>query len=119
MKRYDIIKEISQALRKIKGLKSHSYGYCCGSDYDFYHPYKEDDEYVSCKLYKGGANNEFIKGKFEVDKYMYWSWDLNKISLDTVIEVMKSVADKYGVAVIPPSSTYECIEIQFPDTIRR
>ena len=118
-KRYDIIKEISKELRKIKGLKSHSFGYCCSSDYDFYHPVKDTDEYVSCKLYKGGLNNEYRDGKFDVDKYMYWMWELKTTPLETVIATMRSVCDKYGVTVVDPASIQECIEIQFPDTIRR
>ena len=116
--KYDCIKEITKALKKrFKGIQANSYGYCCNSDYDTYHKYTNDDDYVCAKIYKGGANNQYRinryhnRGYFDIGNEVYYSWGVKEFYLQDIINTMQEVADKYGYKVAIPKDTSECIRL--------
>ena len=118
--RFGCVKEITRTLKKkFKGIQTNSYGYCCNSDYDYYHKYINDDDYVCAKIIKGGMNNEYRydkylgKGYFELGTSVYFSWNLTNFNLEDVIDQMNSVANKYGYSVNKPENEGKCIELVF------
>ena len=118
MIQYECIKEITRELKKhFKGIQSNSYGYCCGSDYDYYHKKINENDYVCASIYKGGLNNQFIfnryEGKcfFELGKEVYFMWKLTNFNLQDVIKVMQDVASKYNYLIETPENVSECIRL--------
>ena len=113
---YECIKEVTKALRKnFKGIQSNSYGYCCNSDYDCYHKYINDNDYVCAKIFKGGLNNQYYDGKFELYKEVYFSWCLTEFKLVDIIKVMQDVCNKYNYMVETPKDISKCIVIKFKE----
>lgn len=111
---FECIKEVTKTLRKtFKGIQSNSYGYCCNSDYDAYHEYINNDDYVCAKIFKGGLNNnyDYQNNKFELGSRVFFSWNLTSFSLDVVIDIMTEICNKYGYEVIKPIDNSKCIEI--------
>lgn len=114
MIKYECIKEITKALRKnFKGIQSNSYGYCCTSDYDAYHDYTNNDDYVCAKIYKGGLNNDYNynTNEFELGDTVFFMWTLTNFALDDVIKVMTEICDRYNYKVVSPTEPTKCIEV--------
>lgn len=116
--KYDCIKEITKELKKrFKGIQANSYGYCCNSDYDAFHKYVNEDDYVCAKIFRGGLNNQFYVDRYtsrqcvEIGKDVYYSWYLTNFKLEDVIATMQEVADKYGYKVETPEDTSKCIRL--------
>lgn len=106
---WECVKEITKALKKnFKGIEAYSYGYCCNSDYGAYHKYKNDDDSMNAKIFKGGLNNQYHvdsitgKGEFEIGSVVYYNWALTNFKPLKVLAVMNEVANKYGCVVLPP-----------------
>lgn len=113
-KRYECIKAIAKELRNtFSGMQANSYGFCCRSDYDAYHDYINRKDYVCPKLFKGGLNNNYHNGEFEVADSVWYMWALNEFKLNDVINAMNKVAVKYGAVVMIPEDELECIELVF------
>lgn len=112
--KYNVIKEITKALRKnFKGIQSNAYGYCCTSDYDTYHKYTNNDDYVCAKIYKGGSNNQYYDREFEIGDYVCFMWNLTNFKVLEVLSVMGNVARQYGCSIIAPPNEGKCIELAF------
>lgn len=110
---YEMIKEITKELKKsFKGIQANSYGFCCSSDYDSIHKYHNEEDYVCCKIYKGGLNNQYYNGKFEIGSTVYYMWNLTNFKLNDVINVMNRIASKYNCYVVIPENEDKCIEIK-------
>lgn len=111
--KFEMIKEITKELKKeFKGIQANSYGYCCGSDYDAYHTYTNENDYVCCKIFKGGLNNQYHNGSFELGKSVWYMWHLTDFKLSWVINLMQRIAFKYGCIVLVPENDTKCIEIK-------
>lgn len=110
--KYELVKIATKELKKaFKGIGAHSYGFCCGSDYDAHHNHINTNDYVDAKLYKGGLNNDFVNGVPQIGDILYYSWGLTNFSLDNVLKVLNNV---YGEdRVIAPKDVTECIKIVF------
>ena len=112
--KYNVVKEITKALRKnFKGIQSNAYGYCCSSDYDAYHKYTNDDDYVCAKIYKGGMNNQYHDGEFDIDDEVYFMWGLENFKALEVLSVMGNAARQYGCSIIAPPHEGKCISLVF------
>lgn len=73
---FDFVKKCSRTLKKeFKGIEAFSYGYCCNTDYYAIHEgkYKNDNDYVNAKVFKGGLNNNYHKGKWELKDSVYYN----------------------------------------------
>lgn len=113
---YEAIKEITKALRKtFKGIQSNSYGYCCMSDYDAYHNYTNNHDYVCAKIFKGGLNNDYHYGEFCLGDTVHFIWGLTEFKLDNIIEVMQNICNKYGYIVEKPINESKCIAVKVKD----
>lgn len=115
---YKCVKEITKALKKrFKGIQANSYGYCCNSDYDTYHKYINDDDYVCAKIFKGGLNNDYYydryygKSYFDLGDNVHYSWYLTNFDLKDVIETMQEIANNYGYKVETPEDNSKCIRL--------
>jgi hypothetical protein len=109
---YECVKEIARTLRATyKGIGAHSYGYCCGSDYDAFHKNVNTNDYVDAKIYKGGLNNQYEDGSFRIGNCVYFSWNLTNFALDEIIASMTAVANKYGFFIDKPESEHQCIKL--------
>ena len=107
---YQAIKDIAASLRKnFPGISAYSYGYCCSSDYFDGKNNVNEDDYVAAKIYKGGLNNNYRDGKFEMFDKIYFSWQLKEFKLEDIIAVMQKTADSYGYKVITPDNESQCI----------
>ena len=118
MIRYECIKDITKELKKeFKGIQANSYGFCCCSDYDYHHKYKNYNDYICARIYKGGLNNQYIynsyEGKcfFELGDNVYFMWKLTNFDLKDVIKVMQDVASKYDYLVEIPKDENSCIRL--------
>lgn len=112
---FEFVKECSKQLKKtFKGIESFTHGYCCNSDYFalWEDSKKNDDDFINAKIYKGGLNNCYHKGKYELGECIYYNWKLTKFQLDDVIDTMQKVANKYGYKVIYPKNEEECIKVE-------
>lgn len=118
--KYECIKDISKALRKnYKDIIATSYGYCCGSDY--FGDRTVDKDYVGCKLFRGGANNDWdwYWKEFRIGDTEYYYWDLEHHDVNEVVAVMNEVAKEYGAEIRIPylddgAIAYgKCLEIEF------
>lgn len=109
---YECVKAITKELRKrFKGIQSNSYGYCCTRDYDKYHKHVNDGDYVCAKIYKGGINNQYYDGEFELDDRIYFMWELKNFDKDAVFGVMEEVASEWGHVIFRPKKPSKCIEL--------
>lgn len=100
---YECVKAITRALKnEFKGIQANSYGFCCNTDYDAYHKYINDDDYMCAKIFKGGLNNQYHNGKFEIDNFVYYCWELTNFKPLKVLSVMNEVANRFGCVVCPP-----------------
>ena len=115
---FECVKEITRELKKnFKGIQANSYGFCCNSDYDAYHKYINNDDYVCAKLFKGGLNNNYCYDKYRekcvwnIGSSVYYSWTLTSFDIDNIIAVMQKVADKYDNIVIKPIDDSKCIKL--------
>ena len=114
--KYEMIKEITKELKKaFKGIQANSYGHCCCSDYDTYHKYTNENDYVCCKLFKGGLNNHYNyrNQEFDISFEVYYMWKLTTFNLDEVIKVMENVVSEYGGRVVKPEDNCGCILVIF------
>lgn len=114
--KYEIIKEITKELKKaFKGIQANSYGHCCCSDYDMYHKYTNENDYVCCKLFKGGLNNsyDYSNQEFNLGLEINYLWKLTNFKLDDIIKVMQKVAYDYGAIIIKPDDESSCIKLIF------
>jgi len=114
-KRWECIKEITQAIRKDfkQEVLARSYGHCCCTDY-----FGDTDvtkDYVVCKMFKGGINNDYNYdyGTFIVHDEVYYMWELENHKLDDIIASMQRVASKYNAVVVKPENLGRCIEVHF------
>lgn len=117
---FNFVKECSRELKKnFKGIESFNYGYCCNSDYfdRWEKSKKNENDYVDAKIYKGGLNNCYHNGKWELGKIIYYMWGLTEFSLDDIIKVMQNVADKYGYFVIRPENKESCIKVLIKESV--
>ena len=107
------LKEITKTLKiAFAGIQANSYGYCCNTDYDDRHSYINNNNYVVCKLYKGGINNNYHNGKWDnIGDEVYYGWHLTNFNLDDIIEVMQNIANKYGYKVVKPQDNLHCIKL--------
>lgn len=115
MKTYTVVKEIAKALRKeFKGMQANSYGHCCRSDYDMYHKFVNDNDYVLPLVYKGGLNNnyDYRNQRFYIGNSVYYNWELTTFNLDDVIKVMRRVANQFNFEVIEPEDKTRSILIK-------
>lgn len=113
---YEAIKEITKALRKtFKGIQSNSYGYCCMSDYDAYHNYTNNDDYVCAKIFKGGLNNDYHYGEFCLSDTVYFTWCLTEFKLNDIIEAMQNVCNNYDYMVEKPADKSKCIIVKIKE----
>lgn len=111
---FEFVKECSRTLKKeFKGIEAFSYGYCCNTDYYAIHEgkYKNDNDYINAKVFKGGLNNDFHRGQWELKNSVYYNWKLTKFDLEDIINVMQSVADKYDYIVEKPKDETKCIKV--------
>lgn len=111
---FEYVKECSRALKKnFKGIESFTHGYCCNTDYFscWEHSKKNNKDYVNAKIYKGGLNNQFHNGKYEIGKSLWYNWELTEFKLNDIIAVMKEVAKKYGYEVYTPEDESKCIKV--------
>lgn len=110
--KYELVKIATKELKKaFKGIGAHSYGYCCGSDYDAHHKNVNYDDYVDAKLYKGGLNNDFSNGVPDIGTCLNYMWNLTNFKLEDVLDVLKRV---YGDdKVVAPLDSSQCIKIVF------
>lgn len=118
MKKFECIEHIVKVLKeKFSGIQADSYGYCCPTDYDEYHDYINRDDYVCCKLYKGGDNNNFSnkENKFEIDdfKSVHFMWKFTKFKKEEVLMTMQEVASLYNYKIVEPESEMYCIHLEF------
>ncbi len=115
---FEFVKECRRELKKnFKGIESFSYGYCCNSDYYDGKPKSQinDYDYVNAKIYKGGLNNCFKNGKFNLGKIVYYNWELTNFNLIDVIKIMQQVADKYGYIVEQPVDKTKSIKVKIKE----
>lgn len=100
--KFEVVKQITRALKKeFKGIGAHSYGYCCGSDYDAYHKEVNPDDFIDAKIYKGGNNNQYTRDGWEIGSKVYYTWNLTKFNLNDIVALMNKVAQGVGEVVIP------------------
>jgi hypothetical protein len=108
---------VSELRKKFKGLSAHAYGHCCWSDYDSKRKTPVDkDNFVQAKLYKGGLNNNYYYGKFDIGDSVYFAWSLSKFNLDDVIQVMEDVGQRWGFVVKRPIDDSKCIIIRLKES---
>ncbi len=108
---------VSELRKKFKGLSAHAYGHCCWSDYDSKRKTPVDeDNFVQAKIYKGGLNNDYYDGKFEIGDSVYFAWNLSKFKLDDVIQVMEGVGHQWGFVVEKPKDEGQCIIIRLKES---
>ena len=119
LRAYECVKNITKALRhNFKGIQSNSFGYCCGSDYDYHHKYTNENDFVCAKIYKGGLNNDYHTcwydgtGYFDIGNSVYFMWCLTNFKLGDVINVMSKVASEYGYKIISPVDSNKCIVLE-------
>ena len=118
MIKYECIKDITRELKKhFKGIQANSYGYCCNSDYDAYHKYINENDYICANIFKGGLNNDYIynsyegKSFFKLGNDVYFKWRLTNFNLEDVIKVIQDVASKYNYLIEKPKDKFECIRL--------
>lgn len=116
---FECVKEITRELKKrFKGMQSNSYGYCCNSDYDAYHKYINENDYVCAKIFKGGLNNQYRYDSYyeccywDIGKVVFFGWRLKEFDFKEVIKVMQEVATKYNYEVVEPKDVSECIKLK-------
>lgn len=115
---FEFVKECSRELKKqFKGIEAFSYGYCCNTDYydGKAESQKNDTDFVNAKIFKGGLNNQYHNGKWEIGDEVYYNWGLENFTLDNVINVMQSVADKYGYIVVKPINETKAIIVKIKE----
>lgn len=124
---YNAVKAITRALRKeFNGIASHSSGYCCNSDYDAHHAYTNNEDYIDAKIYRGGLNSDLVNGELRVNLPVYFSWKLTNFDFNDVIDVMSTIAKRYGMIIVPPvdittpegkliPKEYSCIVLTAPE----
>mgnify|MGYP003289770463 CR=1 FL=1 len=114
---YDCVKEITRTLRKTyKGISSHSFGYCCSSDYDYYHKNCNEDDYVDAKIFKGGLNNQYRDGRFDIGNCVWFMWRISNFDFDDIIKTMNDIAHKYNCEIKKPLNESKCIELRLVPT---
>ena len=114
---YECIKEITKTLRKTyKGMSSHSFGYCCSSDYDYYHKNCNEDDFVDAKIFKGGLNNQYHDGRFNIGNCVWFMWKITNFDFDDIINTMNNVARKYNCEIKKPQNDAYCIELRLAPT---
>lgn len=117
--KFGVVKEITRALKKqFPGMSSYSYGYCCGSDYDAYHEHVNNQDDVSAKIYKGGANNQYDRDGWHIGSAVYWTWTLTMFPFEEVIRVMSEVVGERGTVIAPRNEDgtpddSRCIKVVF------
>lgn len=112
---FEFVKECRKELKKnFKGIESFSYGYCCNSDYFDRKPKNQmnDTDYVNAKIYKGGINNCYKNGKYNIGETVFYNWELCEFKLDDILNVMQQVANKYNYIVIKPINKNSCIKVK-------
>lgn len=117
---FEFVKECSRTLKKeFKGIEAFSYGYCCNTDYFsiWEDRPKNENDYVNAKIFKGGLNNNYHKGKWELGKSIYYNWKLTEFNLDNIIKVMQKVANKYGYNVETPKDKTKCIKVYIKEEL--
>lgn len=107
---FECVKQICKAIRKTHKIASKSYGYCCWSDYFRCEPYP--DTYIVAKIFKGGLNNNYNGGYWDLGKTVYFAWseDLMPI-LSEICATMQKVADNWGYKIEMPENESKCIEL--------
>ena len=110
---YECIKDITKTLRKTyKGISSHSFGYCCMSDYDYYHKNCNENDYVDAKIFKGGLNNQYhADDGFHIENTVWFMWRTTEFNLDDIVKTMNEVAKKYNCEILKPKDEAHCIEL--------
>ena len=118
MIKYECIKDITRELKKhFKGMQSNSYGYCCNSDYDAYHKYINENDYICASIFKGGLNNDYIYNSYEGKSFFllffffYFFFNLTNFYLYVVIKVLVDVVIKYDYLIEKPKDKFECIRL--------
>lgn len=112
---WEFVKECSRELKKnFKGIEAFTHGSCCNTCYydEWENSKKNDNDFVDAKIFKGGLNNQFHYGKYELYNILYYNWKLTDFKLGDVINVMQKVADKYGYKIITPENEDCCIEVR-------
>jgi hypothetical protein len=114
---YECVKEITRTLRKTyKGISSHSFGYCCSSDYDCYHKNCNEDDFVDAKIFKGGMNNQYHDGRFDIGNCVWFMWKITNFDFDNIIDTMNTIAHKYNCEIKKPQNDAYCIELRLAPT---
>lgn len=114
--KYEVIKDISKALKKNFKMDAFTYGYCCSSDYDADRKRINYDDFVNAKIYKGGANNQYRDGQFIIANKVWYDWNLTNFSLDDVLNVMRNACCNRAMVKRPENSGW-CIELEFLDIV--
>lgn len=110
---FKCVSEITRKLRNTyKGIQSNSYGFCCNSDYNTHTKYINKNDYVCAKIFKGGLNNDYRSGKWQLGSSIYFMWNLTEFKLEDIIQTMKQVANEYGYEIVSPENESKCIELK-------
>lgn len=112
--KYEVIKDISKALKKNFKMDAFTYGYCCSTDYDADRKRVNYEDFVNAKIYKGGNNNQYRNGQFEIEEKVWYNWELTHFSLDDVLAVMQKACEGRATVKRPENSGW-CIELEFAE----